>query len=76
MIRKLTESDDRTKVCTLCVHFQSYQDSFFGDEHEPDDCGNCTVNRDKYGYPEFASSERTCEKFEPMEPGPPQQSTP
>lgn len=63
-IRRLADDGDRSKACTLCVHFKSYQDGFFGDEREPDDCGNCTITRDKYGYPEFASSERTCGRFE------------
>ena len=62
MIRKLTEFDDQSNACTLCVHFTSYREIYETD-YEPDDCGRCSVNKDKDGT-SYASVEHMCANFE------------
>lgn len=65
MIRRIAAAEDTSRNCTNCLHFTSYRDAFFGNEHEPESCGNCSVNRDTDGT-SFASDWCTCEKFKPL----------
>lgn len=64
-IRKLTDSEDRTKNCLRCFYFRSLRNSLSVDEREPEKCGGCFINRDVEGHAEFVSDKHTCEKFSP-----------